>query len=509
MKVLFIYPTFESLGIEYLSTVLKEGGHEIELLLDACLFKDRIMHNDRLANYFDEFEHIVAQAVAIRPDLVCFSVTTDIQTFAERYSKRLKKKLDVPVVWGGVHASVCPQDVLEQEWVDFVVQGEGEYALLDLVNALQDGRLVNGIPNIWTKQGNDFVGNKPRPLIRELDALPFPDKSIYGAVRTDFSRGYRTMASRGCPFSCHYCYNCFLKKLYGDEAGLWRIRSVENVIQEIRQAHERRPFRYVVFDDEMFPTSLEWLEKFVALYKQEIGLPFSCFIHPLTIDEHKMALLEEAGCSSVLMGLDTTDKTFNQEMCGRNVSAEDIARAVDTIRRTKVSLTGGYIIGFPNRSLKAVVDDLRFYNDHRPDALNVHWIRYFPGTLVREKLQAQGELSVRQIQQKEKKAISCRLRDDLSDHKDLASAANLFYLVCFLPKGLVRLLIDKVLTRFPKSLYWGGRWVSSFYGILQNQKNIVMSLLGLKRRNVRFCERRGFYIFHMFKVFKQKVRSRR
>jgi len=121
----------------------------------------------------------------------------------------LKKNLDVPVVWGGVHASVHPQNILEQDWVDFVVQGEGEYALLDLVNALQDGRSVNRIPNIWTKQGNDIVGNKPRPLIRELDTLPFPDKSIYSAVRTDFSLGYRTMASRGCPFSCHYCYNCF------------------------------------------------------------------------------------------------------------------------------------------------------------------------------------------------------------------------------------------------------------------------------------------------------------
>ena len=160
MKVLFIYPTFESLGIEYLSAVLKEGGHEVELLLDPCLFKDKILHHDRLANYFDEFEHIVAQAVAMGPDLLCFSVTTDIVAFAERYSKRLKKELGVPVIWGGVHASVCPQDVLEQEWVDFVVQGEGEHALLDLVNAMQDGCSVNAIPNIWIKQGDDIVGNK-------------------------------------------------------------------------------------------------------------------------------------------------------------------------------------------------------------------------------------------------------------------------------------------------------------------------------------------------------------
>ena len=208
MKIVFIYPTFESLGIEYLSAVLKRAGHEVQLILDPCLFNDKSVFNGILSNYFDCFDSNIKRVIKSKPDVLCFSVCTDTYKWAAKYAKQLKKYLQIPIVFGGVHPSVCPEEVLQNNWVDYVVQGEGEEALLELVNVLANGKIPIGVANVWSKQSGQIVRPDIRPLIQDLDKLPFPDKSLYDKVRTDFSNGYRILASRGCLFECSYCYNC-------------------------------------------------------------------------------------------------------------------------------------------------------------------------------------------------------------------------------------------------------------------------------------------------------------
>lgn len=505
MKVVFVYPTFESLGIEYISSVLKQNGHEVELILDPRLFDDKIMCNRRLHDLFDCFDLVLDQTVQSNPDVLCFSVCTDNYEWACKYAKKLKQRLNLPVVFGGPHASICPEEVLRNDYVDYVVRGEGEYALLDLVNCLAEKKKPEKIQNIWDKSAGCIRGNPVRPLVRDLDELPFPDKSLYDNYVTDFFSGYRMIASRGCFFSCSYCHNSFLKKLYDSEMTLLRTRSVDNVIEELVQAKKNKDMRYVIFADEIFPPEEEWLRQFVLKYKKYINLPFSCFVHPLTITRRNISFLEEAGCVSVLMGLDSVDAGFNEKMCRRKINADDIAQAVKCLRNTKISLFGGYIIGYPGQKVEQVIDDLRFYNRYRPDSINVHWLRYFPGTLIRAKAEELNLITRKEIEDRESRAISCRLRKDIKKYKEWKGIVNLFYLICFLPKSLMCVLIKLRAYRILNIVYFADSFTGIFISSCLNFKNKIIPLFGVKRRNVRFTERRRFYVRNMRMILKRRL----
>lgn len=493
MKVLFVYPTFESLGIEYCSAVLKQAGHAVKLLFDPRLFDDLLICNYTLKKIFDLQKRLIAQAIAYSPDIICFSVCYDNYNWSQEYARKLKETTGAVVVFGGVHPTTCPEEILRNPFVDYVIRGEGEYALADLIEAIMRKESPREIKNLCYRAEGQIVINPLRPLVNDLDSLPFPDKSIYDGIATDFSNGYRIIATRGCPFSCSYCFSSVYRDLYATEEKIWRKRSVSNVITELRAPERRRPIKYVIFDDELFPADIQWLEQFKSEYTKYIDVPFSCFVHPLMVSAQQIELLESAGCVSVFMGLDSIDRMFNRCFCNRDVSAEEISRAVTIIRASRIALYGGYIVGYPTQTIESILADLQFYNRHKPDSINVHWIRYFPGTQLRDTVQKQGFLKETEVENKEKNAISCRLRKDFKKNKEFVGLINLFYLMCLLPQSIISFLIKVKAYRLLRHIYCGGFWIASCL----NMKNRIWAFSGIKKRNVRFVERRRFYLKHI------------
>ena len=183
MKIIFIYNGAENLGIEYLSSFLKSRGHEVHLLFDpATLTGDYIAKSKLLYWVFNIDREIIKRVIDLKPDLVAFSAYTGNYRWCLNIAQSIKKLSNIPIVFGGVHTTAVPEKVLSNDFVDFAIIGEGEHAMLDLLEHIEqrnESEELLGLPNICFKYKGNLRINAPRAYIRDLDALPFPDKFLF------------------------------------------------------------------------------------------------------------------------------------------------------------------------------------------------------------------------------------------------------------------------------------------------------------------------------------------
>ena len=159
----------------------------------------------------------------------------------------------MPIVFGGIHATSVPDRVLARDFADFVCRGEGEYPLLELVEALAAGAEDFPIPNIWYKKDGRIVANEARPLIADLDSLPLPDKELFYREAPYARKEYNLQTLRGCLNGCAYCHNGLERRLWQGKGEYLRRRSVDNVMAELIAAKKRYDFVTLKIWDEVFP----------------------------------------------------------------------------------------------------------------------------------------------------------------------------------------------------------------------------------------------------------------
>jgi anaerobic magnesium-protoporphyrin IX monomethyl ester cyclase len=339
MRILFITNIFEKyvqrepLGLMYLCSMLRRGGHEVGL----C-GTDR----DELAGEFATF----------KPDIVGYSLTTGFHKFFLALNQELKNKYSFISFFGGPHATFFPE-VIKQPGVDVVCRGEGEYPVLDLAGRLDKGAAITDIPNLYVKAGGKIYRNPLRQLEENLDSLPHPDRELfYGKFKAAGAARIKSIITiRGCPFSCSYCYNKSYNQLYKNLGKVIRIRSVDDVILEINEIKGRYPLDLVYFVTDNFVLSRAWLFEFEAKYKRAVGLPFHCLVSPDLMDEQTADALKAAGCVSVMMGIECGNDRIRQDILKRGITREKIARAVTLLKKTKIRVCSQNILGIPGGSL--------------------------------------------------------------------------------------------------------------------------------------------------------------
>lgn len=446
MKIVFISNCFESLGIEYLSAALKKAGHEVSLLLDPCLFDDQMIVNAPLAAVFDERKRLVRNVVRSEPDLVCISVVTDVFLWAEGLAKEIKRLRDVPVAFGGIHPTSVPDVVIKSPYVDYLVQGEGDEAIVELVSRLEKREDVHDVPNVWSKGGDDYWSNPPRPLIENLDNLPFPDKSVYDSTYLKDQAVYTIMASRGCPYKCTYCNASLIKDIYSGEKRYQRLRSPGNVIEELKQAKSRRRMEYVSFFDEIFGTDIRWLREFAPLYKKEISLPFLAITHPSHCSEEYVALVKEAGCVKLDLGVQSTDPEIRKDVLHRNETNEQVANAIDRIMKAGIFLLVENIFNLPGQTEEKTLDMARFYNRHRPNGIKVFGLRIFPRTPIEDIALERGLITKQFVEDNARGIVASKevgfLGGTVKD-RSLFRFQTLFAVLPFLSPKTVDEILDK------------------------------------------------------------------
>ena len=386
MKIVFIYRGAENIGIEYISSILKSKGHEVYLLFDPAVFYGDVFGNSKLFYWaYNVDAKIIRKTIGLKPDLVGFSAYTGNYRWCLNIAQGIKKVCNIPIVFGGVHTTAVPERVLANEFIDFAIIGEGEYAMLDLIQHLENGNSVESLldtPNICFRHKDKFRINLPRPYIQDLDVLPFPDKMLFYDKVPMFEEAYHIVTSRGCPFSCSYCCNDMCHKIYCNEDNHVRRRSPDNVIEELMFFKKRGRVKCVYFIDDVFALSKSWLVEFIPKYRLNIDLPFTCSVHPLTVTQEKALLLKEGGCRIVTMGVQSGSKRIREEVFKRRGDNDKIAESVFHIKNAGIKISVDNIFGAPSETEEDLRVSFDFYKKLKSDLIYTFWLTYYPKTSI-------------------------------------------------------------------------------------------------------------------------------
>jgi radical SAM superfamily enzyme YgiQ (UPF0313 family) len=377
VRVLFVaqQTDYEPQGIMHLSSALKAAGHQVDLAVAA---------------YHDP----VAMACEFQPGVVGYSVITGSQRYYLDLNQRLKAAMPgLFSVFGGPHPTFFPE-MAKEEGVDGICRGEGEEALVDLVNTLADGgpQAVLELDNWCFRRNGDVITNPVRPYVEDLDSLPFPDRALVYerdpiAARSKIKH---FLTGRGCPYNCTYCFNHALSEIYRGGGRRFRQRSVDNVVEEVRWVRDHYPLEFVVFVDDTFVLSAEWLAEFAEKYPRQIGLPFFCNTRANLVTAEQVRLLKEAGCHSVSMGIEAASDRIRNELLKRRMSREQILEAARLFREGGLHFTTTNMIGLPTSTLDDDVETLELNVQARPSYAHVFIFQPYPRTELGEFTRDQG-----------------------------------------------------------------------------------------------------------------------
>jgi radical SAM superfamily enzyme YgiQ (UPF0313 family) len=383
MRITFVHLGREHLGLEYLSSIVKQAGHQVALAYDPGLFgpEDNVFCVPALERLFDQRRHVLAAIKSSAPDLIAFTAYTGTYRWARGVAAEIRQFLKAPIVFGGIHATLVPETVIADENVDYVIQGEGFQAFPRLVNALAaGGQGLDEIDNLWFKRRGVVVRNKLGPPLADLDSLPFPDKTLF-EKDVNYIDDYVIISSLGCVFNCSYCCESYLNQLYHHQ--YFRRRSVASVIGELIAMKRRYHFKEVMFNDALFFTDKAWLKALMTEYRRCVGVPFRCFGKVSHLDDDICRLLKEGGCYCIEFGMQTWNETLKKEVLHRHETNAGALAAFKRCDRFGLRYDIDHIFGLPGEKTADHLEGLRYYSQlKRLNRIKCHNLTYFPNTAI-------------------------------------------------------------------------------------------------------------------------------
>jgi radical SAM superfamily enzyme YgiQ (UPF0313 family) len=391
MKVLFIWtdagtrlrPTSLHVGVAYLSATLKAAGHQTSLL--------------RLYDFLSKDEFSRALDKETKPGLLAVSTMTSQFEYCKQLATWAKEKWpEVPVIFGGHHPTLAPEEVIAVPAIDMLCRGEGEDAMLELVRVLEASKDISNIRNLWVKKDGQVIKNEIRPLEKDLDEMPFMDLEIFHME--DLFKGCRMdvhfMAGRGCPYHCSYCCNPSVNRLYKGKGRVVRIRSVEKVLEELKYHIRNHPrIEYITFADETLTLRKKWVFEFFPRYKKEIGLPFSSSVRVNTLDEDVIRVMADAGCDLMRVGIESGSEWVRANVMRRRMSNEQIIKAFDLIEKYGIRAGAFAMLGLPHETPEMIEETIAILRRCRPNDLQFTVFYPLPDTELYEECKRKGFLT--------------------------------------------------------------------------------------------------------------------
>ncbi len=400
MRVTFVGLGWEQLGLGLLAAIARERGDRVGLAFSVALFRDRYNLNvPWLAPLFDDRKDVLAAIQKQRPDVLVFSPLTGTYQWMLGIAAQAKELFpSVKVVFGGAHTSAVPEMVIAQPQVDYVCVGEGDEAFVKILEAVEQGDTHSLIPNTRYKLSDGQIRQGPQTgFIQNLDALPAFDKRLWEG-HINIGDWYLTMASRGCPYRCTFCFNNYYARLPTEKSGSYvRQRSVGHVMAELNSAKKRYKLRFLEFEDDVFTVNKGWVKDFLIRYKREIALPFQCLTHPRYMDEDIARWLSDAGCQYVQMGIQSADEAYKYQVIKRYESNEQVEKALDWMLKYRLRPKVDHMFGLPGEPLQAQESARRIYTRYPPYRIQTFWTNFLPGTQMTAQAHKDGVLSEEQL----------------------------------------------------------------------------------------------------------------
>lgn len=330
-----------NLGFGYLISYLKSQKHEVRLFFDPKQFRRAYARIDLLARLLSVENYNIREMKKFKPDICLFTAITATYQDALHMAERVKKEIGCKVIFGGVHPTLVPEVVRQNKFIDEVVERDGVKYF-----------------------GGEFDPDKI-----------FPDREIFlNELPPEHRKVQLFMTSIGCPFNCSYCGNQQLR-----EIGAFKYirRSVKGCIEELKQIKERGA-KLILFADDIFTMDKKWFNDFIPAYIKEIGLPYTCFIHPRFINAEIVKMLKESGCQSCWLGIQQGDERIRMQIMNRPETNKEIIACAKLVKDAGMVFIIDHIFGVPFENEMAQEISIQLYKEIKPDIVNCYELLYFP-----------------------------------------------------------------------------------------------------------------------------------
>lgn len=345
---------FDRQGICALSSVLKKNNIDVYYICQT------------------NFKRALSSIVSINPDLILYSSLSSALSLYADFDKLAKQTIKAVSVIGGPGPTYDTK-LLEETTIDAACVGEGEYALVDFI---RNGFI--GHKNIFCR------GSAPPSIFHELvdlNTLPFPDRDIvYQADRVRRNMPSKQFLSgRGCPYRCTYCFNHSFQKLFKGCGPIIRKKSVDYLLEEIRNVRINYPLKTVVFNDDTFILNNKWFLEFCEQYPRKIGIPYGCNVRADLINEEIVEALCASNCIAVNWSIESGNDFFRNTVLKRNMTKEQIIRAGSLLNKYGIQHRIGNIIGLPGEIIEQMFETVELNIRAKPTLALANIFVPFPG----------------------------------------------------------------------------------------------------------------------------------
>ncbi len=319
------------------------------------------------------------------PDIVGITVMTPMLFSGLNVAELVKSKnYDIPVVFGGVHPTIMPEEIINNSNVDIVVRGEGEKTFLEI---LQNYNNLNNILGVTYKKKDKVINNPPRPLIQNLDELPFAARHLLLDYTKYPPESFGNIfASRGCPYNCIFCAS---NKIWGRRV---RYRSPENIIEEIKHIKKNFKTKLFRFEDDSFTLKKKWVFELCDLMiEQKVNIKWTAETRANVVDDALINKMKLAGCKMLDIGVESGDEN-TLKMIKKGITLDQVRNAFSIIKSHKILTNAFFIVGFPWESEKEIKNTASFMKELDPFHAYFSISTPYPGTELYDYYEKNGLL---------------------------------------------------------------------------------------------------------------------
>jgi anaerobic magnesium-protoporphyrin IX monomethyl ester cyclase len=373
MKVLLINPPYFNskykfiglvappLGIAYIAAVLEEGGVDVEIIDAAALEMG--------------WETLESEIRAKNPELVAITALTPTISNALQTAELAKKTCpQATVVMGGYHPSFNYQEILDEDFVDIVVIGEGEYTLLDLVETLSEGGDLSRVKGI----AYEDVVTPSRPLISDLDEMPFPARHLlpmdYYKILNMKLHTATMISGRGCPMQCSFCASA---ALHGRKL---RMRSPTNVVDEMEHLIKDHDAGMIAFMDDTFTLKPSRVAEICdEIINRDLDVYWGCTARADTLSDDLLHKMSASGCITMFLGVESADQQ-QLDRVNKQLTIDKIRQAFSLARKNDIRTIASVVLGMPGDTKDSIQKTINFVRELNPSYALFSLATPYPGT---------------------------------------------------------------------------------------------------------------------------------
>ncbi len=371
------------LGILYLASILDKIGIEVSVL-------------DQPAKGFT-VEETVNWVRREDPEILGFSTFSSSGRSAAVISNKVKEKNpNLILIFGGYYATFNADRILRKyPSVDIIVKGEGENTIVELVDALKRKSNLKDVQGIAYRDGNDIFSTPDRPLIKDLDSLPFPDRSLLDVEYHSLIAGAKIatkkftsiISSRGCTYRCRFC------SAQKSACNVWRPRSVENTIKELCYLSSEGFRQFIFVDDSLTLNQKRVIKLCKSIRKEKLDIEWFCEGRVDNSSYEMLKELSQAGCKVIFLGIESASQRI-LDYYNKQITPQQSKKAVTTARKAGIDLIiGSFILGAPHETLEEIQNTLEFAKQLPIDFPRFNILGAYPGTDVWNELAMNGILN--------------------------------------------------------------------------------------------------------------------